>query len=375
MITPEQAARSRAVLAAHTQHFLDELEKIRRSVTGDPSELERQAERHRIHADRLQKVVESVGAHTRSLGRDWTGQAYEEHAAGVRRWTARLGHVVRALRAEKNWLYRCSYALRTAHARMEQVIAAFRLGAQRVAAKAALIPLPLLLHALSDEVAYQSFIQARNVRDWLARILDEAEVRKFPTTVSSGTRNPPLPPAQGWGLGTGTEFTDSVEFLTWRMRTDAASPEAAAIRGSGGVALNLRAFVDLYEDGRKWDLKPDFLRMWDMLGRNELSTPLPPELGTIHGRQAAMPFDLLGNVHFGYVSASLGLGSGSVAAWGADVWDVWKYGKVDRGDQIGIEIGRELYARHGAAVRQEHVVEELRRRWDDLVEVGKIHVR
>ncbi len=379
------------------------LERIRDSVTGDPGALAGSADRLGRHSDEVQDVLLTLRSAGTVAMRQWDGPAATEFATVHKELTKALSEAVRQLRREKTWLHRCGNALVTSRAGMERVIAEYRANVERLRAE---------LNQPDGQGAV--FVKLRYYLDNALRQAQQI-IRELVSVFAEGRGDPPtatvwsigkgvvgfgrwvleemgaLPPAAPEkpkttfppvvGLTTGTEFSESVDYIAYRMNTDARSKEAEELRRLWGSTegeartLMLWKWGQNFNYGGAWDTKPAFNEMWGMSARNDFTTPVPNELGTINGRQAAMPFDLVGNIHYGYMAASMPRFS-LVGEVGANVFDVLQQNGTDPGDQLAVRIGVELHAQYPPGqLRPEHVSAAIQRHWDEFVRIGKVHVR
>jgi hypothetical protein len=399
-VTAEQAERFAAYLEAAKASVLRNLEAIRQEVTGDPAALERRAELYRAQSEHMQRTYELVGVQSRALDRNWGGSAYQQARDGFREMTGRLRSTVRGMNAERARLFRDAAALREARPGVDQVIATFEAGAQALINEARAQGNQMGIIGRWQRLVETSFRQAWAIRAKLAGVLAQpAELpehwwrtlagRRLESLLGGSTTRPATTSGHVPDLGLdpqATEFSHSVSSLTGRMNSDALSSHAEQLRSSAYLD-RFMPWARLVGPGGAWDLKAYYDQMWGMGERNNFHIPLPPEVGTVNGRPVEIDRDLLGNIHYGYVGASIGGFPpwGATAAVGANGADIAFHGRTDPGDQIGVRIGRDLYERFpivGQQITPQHVsglnqavIDALRTNFDELVRTGKIRVR
>ena len=393
-VKAEEAEKLATLLETTKANVLQQLDVVRQEVTGDPAALEREAEGYRAYSERAQRVFESAGVESRSLESSWSGPAHQAAQDRFKRVRKELRVTVLDMNAERGRLFRNAAALKKAPAEVDQVKADFAAEAQTLINEARARGDQVMIMRRSSLLVRNSIRQALAIRNELARAL--AQPAEPPRTLwrltggrliqwamsgdgtSSGSR--PMPDL---GLDPqATEFSQSLSSLVGRMNMDSISDHANALRNSS-YADRFGPWIRLTGPNGEWDLKPYYDRMFGMADRNNFHIPLPPEVGTVDGRQVEIDRDLLGNIHYGYVASSIGPAWATTAAVGADGFD-YLHGRFDEGDRIGIAIGRDLHDRFpsGQQITPQHtsglnqaVVDALRTNFDELVRTGKIRVR
>lgn len=401
-VTAEQAERVAAYLEANKASVLRNLEAIRQEVTGDPGALEREAAGYRTQSERMQRTYELVAAQSRTLDKNWSGSAFKDAQDRFKQLTGQLGSTVLGMNAQRAKLFRSAVALKEAMPGMDRVISTFTAGAQELINAARAQGNQMAITGRWQRLVEDSFKQAWAIRAKLAGVLAEpAELpehwwrtligRRLERWLGSSTTKPATASGSGGMPDPGldpqaTEFSQSVSSLVGRMNLDANSNYANELRNSG-YHDRFVPWAKLVGPGGEWDLKAYYDQMWGMPERHNYHIPLPPEVGVIDGRPVEIDRDLLGNIHYGYVGASIGglPGWGATAALGANGADLAFHGRTDPGDQIGVRIGRDLYERFPIAGQQitslhvgglnQAVVGALRTNFDELVRTGKIRVR
>lgn len=401
-VTAEQAERFATYLEAAKASVLRNLEAIRQEVTGDPAALERKGDERRAQSEEMQRTYELVGVQSRAFERNWGGSAYQRAQDDLNEMTGRLRSTVRGMNADRAKLFRDAAALREARPGVDQVISTFEARAQKLINEARAQGNQTGIGGKWQWLVENSFKQAWAIRAKLAGVLAQpAELpehwwrtlvgRRLEKWLGDSTTKPATESGPEFVPDLGldpraTEFSQSVSSLVGRMNLDANSSHAEQLRKSAYVD-RFGPWMRLVGPGGAWDLKPYYDQMWGMPERNNFHIPLPPEVGTINGRLVEIDRDLLGNIHYGYVGASIGgfPSWGQTAATGANGADLVFHGRTDPGDQIGVRIGRDLYERFPIAGQEIHsfhvsslnhaVVNRLRTNFDELVRTGKIRVR
>lgn len=401
-VTAEQAEQFAAYLEANKASVLRNLEPIRQEVTGDPGVLEREAAGYRTQSERMQRTYESVAEQSRTLDKNWGGSAFQDAQDRFKQVTGQLGSAVLGMNAQRAKLFRNAVALKEAMPGMDRVISTFTAGAQELINAARAQDNQMAIMGRWQRLVEDSFKQAWAIRAKLAGVLAEpAELpehwwrtllgRRLERWLGGSTTKPATASGSGGMPDLGldpqaTELSQSVSSLVGRMNLDANSDHANEMRNSS-YHDRFVPWAKLVGPGGEWDLKAYYDQMWGMKERHNHHIPLPPEVGMIDGRPVEIDRDLLGNIHYGYVGASIGgfPDWGATAALGANGADLAFHGRTDHGDQIGVRIGRDLYERFPIAGQQitslhvnglnQAVINTLRTNFDELVRTGKIRVR
>jgi uncharacterized protein YukE len=341
-------------------------------VTGRPDELTAEAARHATQADDLQKVYATISAQVRGLAQNWKGDHYMQFAREGKGRLDHLSHVVRGLRGERAHLLRIERVLRRSARGFDILIEQMEAKAQQYISQTSVLPYNTLSVAL-DRNYREAERKGREITEALANVLKERD-EFYPKSGRFGY-NPqgldtlPEPrPQNPQG-----EFDESLNLLLRRINTDATSPAVQEIKNSWTKVREIRN--NFVADG-PLDTKPAFRRHFGMSARGDLTTPIPPDVGTIDGLPAAMPYDLLGNIHYGYLNRLAGVPS-AIFEPGARAYDWLVYGKVDRADALAVRIGSELYDQYPdpAQLRPEHIRDALRIHFDQFFVTGGFTVR
>jgi hypothetical protein len=394
-MTPQQIAQLKRVLSGQAQAVLDQLERILRQVSGDPSELSRAAERYGEQADQVQRSFDRMLGQANLMRGKWKGDDYREFDRRSRELFRPVRLTVRDLRERRTRLLGVSTQMADSIRRVQKAITEYRQQVVAILVRVNQEPV-----GLADELHRKGLValsEARSAsmdlatilaldrgdslyRNWFGRPIVERLLVGHGGAPTPDTAWRRAPGSRPQTFEFGTEFDASMEYLRWRISSDPRSDVFAAFNGACLLSA-MRMLRSLAAPRGDWDLKEAFDMLFGMTDRNNMHTPLPIELGDIHGHQGEIDRDFLGNVHYGYMIAAIGYPRpGELLAWGADIG---QDGRGDPGDAIAVRIGRELYGRYPPetltperfAEFDRDLREAIRRNFAELVRVGKIRIR
>jgi hypothetical protein len=160
----------------------------------------------------------------------------------------------------------------------------------------------------------------------------------------------------------------------WNAVTGYIAGEAATNMNSDEVG-RLRAFNDVWLGAGKpaayaqWIERVGPGRPWDHKGAIQnaygLSTPVP-------GKEGEISWDVWSNIHYGIVGAHAKF-SGAELHGGADLADLATGRGTSPGDQLAVQIGIELYEKHGENVTPEQIRQAVIDNYERFGEAGKVY--
>jgi Bacterial toxin 44 len=366
-IPPAEARLAAQYLRNQANSFTTLLEQRRAEVTGRPDDLTAEADRHLTQAEDLQRAYATASAKVRGLAHSWKGDHYTQFAREGKGRLDHLSAVVRGLRRERSHLLRCERMLRRSTSGFTALIGQLEAKARLYIGQTSVRPYRDLSQDLMRDFRAANQ-EGQKITEELAKVLD---VRQdvFPAAGRLGY-NPqslevlPVPVPQD----PRREYSEAVNLLLRRIRTDATSPSLLAIRDSW---TKLPEIWNGFFADAELDTKPEFRQHFGMSARGDLTIPVAPEIGTVDGIPASMPYDLLGNIHYGYLNRLAGVPP-LVFDSGARFADALFYGRIDAADALAVRIGSELYDRYPdpTQLRPEHINEALRRNFERFFQTG-----
>lgn len=343
------------------------LERQRATVTGRPADLTAEANRHLTQAEDLQRAYATASEQVRGLAQSWKGDHYAQFAREGKGRLDHLSAVVRGLRRERSHLLRCERMLRRSASGFSALIDQLEAKVRLYLGQTSVRPYRDLSQDLVRDFRAADQ-EGQKIIEELAKVLNVRE-DVFPAAGRLGY-NPqsldvlPVPVPQD----PQREYSEAVNLLLRRIRTDATSPPLLAIRDSW---TKLSEIWEGFFADAKLDTKPEFRQHFGMSARGDLTIPVPPAIGAIDGLPASMPYDLLGNIHYGYLNRLAGVPP-LVFDSGARMADALFYGRIDAADALAVRIGSELYDLQPdpTQLRPEHIDEALRRNFERFFQTG-----
>lgn len=368
-----------------------ELGHQRAQVVGRPEDLRAEAARHETQADDLQTVWATVSAQVRGLAQSWKGDHYTEFAReGVQRVEI-LGKVIRGLRREASHLKRIMTALRESVRRFDVVIEQLEAKARLYIAQTPIQRVFLLDRQLNLDIA-EARRESQKITGDLSGVLN-LRPEFFPVITATAQQGNYLRGTTGLfpeprPQDSAGEFDDLLRLEIGRINSDESSIAMMRLRAAAAeyarstwdaprLGVNLMGTIhQLFRANAPLDTKPQVADVFGMSARNDFTTPVPPDVGTIDGQQVTLSHDLIGNIHYGYLNHIAG-----VPPWiyegGAQGADLLYNYSLERADALAVRIGRELAEQYPdpAGLRPEHIREALRRHLRELYDLGGFNLR
>jgi hypothetical protein len=164
--------------------------------------------------------------------------------------------------------------------------------------------------------------------------------------------------AEEWNAVTGYIAGEATTNMSSEQVENLRSLNSPWRLGSGKPAAYAQ-WIERVGPGRPWDHKGAIQNAYG------LSTPIP-------GKEGEIGWDVWSNIHYGIVGAHAKF-SGTELHAGADAADLATGRGTSEGDQLAIQIGIELYEKHGKNVTADQIRQAVIDNYDKFGEAGKIY--
>lgn len=361
----DPAATLRALNQIAAGH-LKTLGQIQLEVTGEPDRLTGAGTLYGQQASRVTGVARLMAEQRESLTQQWWGFAGQNFQGDAKGLVEKLAMVENGLRRERNRMNSASRLLRTARSTVDGEILDFDPKANAITAR--------VYHNVEPSLLLSEMDKAGN--DAVQRSLTaQAKASKELGKLFKSGGDPLGMPYDAWRAG--KEYDSLVNYIHKEMVDNAKSVAVSQMRKLNdtfvGSPIANKMWYDKVASDQPWDHKWKLRDLYELQrrgtseyqGSSDFYSPMP-------AAPASISYQVWSNIHYGYVGKEAGF-TETWLQFGAGTADYWERGKLDPGDAAAIDIGFELRRNYAPdELRPEHINAAIIRRYDELVDKGKI---